>query len=83
MSVFARGPDGAFTSQYSRTYINQATEVAGVPPLTDAQNAAMDLLHAMGEELCLHAAFEPGDMPFMPQHVTYHGRTAFADGVHG
>ncbi len=79
MPVFARGPDGAFTSQYSRTYINQATEVAGVPPLTDAQNAAMDLLHAVGEELCLYAAFEPGDMQFMTQHVTYHGRTAFTD----
>ncbi len=27
MPVFARGPDGSFTSQYSRTYITQAQEV--------------------------------------------------------
>ena len=79
MPVFARAADGSFTSQYSRTYINQAQEVAGVPPLTEAQNAAMDLLHEIGEEVCLFAPFEPGDMQFLTQHVTYHGRTAFAN----
>ena len=77
MPVFARAADGGFTSQYSRTYINQAQEVPGVPPLTEAQNAAMDLLHEIGEEICLFAPFEPGDIQFMTQHVTYHGRTAF------
>ncbi len=79
MPVFARAADGSFTSQYSRTYINQAQEVAGVPPLTEEQNAAMDLLHEIGEEVCLFAPFETGDMQFMTQHVTYHGRTAFTD----
>jgi Taurine catabolism dioxygenase TauD, TfdA family len=77
MPVFARAADGSFTSQYSRTYINQAQEVATVPRLTDAQNAAMDLLHEIGEEVCLFAPFEPGDLQFLTQHVTYHGRTAF------
>jgi hypothetical protein len=79
MAVYARAADGGFTSQYSRTYINQAQEVAGVPPLTEAQNAAMDLLHEIGDEVCLFAPFEVGDMQFMTQHVTYHGRTAFTD----
>ena len=77
MPVFARAADGSFTSQYSRTYINQAQEIEGVPPLTEQQNAAMDLLHEIGEEICLFAPFEPGDIQFMTQHVTYHGRTAF------
>jgi hypothetical protein len=77
MPVFARAVDGSFTSQYSRTYINQAQEVADVPRLSVAQNAAMDLLHEIGEEVCLFAPFEPGDMQFLTQHVTYHGRTAF------
>jgi hypothetical protein len=79
MAVFARGPDGAFTSQYSRTYINQAQEIPSVPRLTQAQIDAMDLLHEVGEEVCLQAPFEPGDMQFLTQHVTYHGRTAFTD----
>jgi Taurine catabolism dioxygenase TauD, TfdA family len=79
LPVYARAQDGGFTSQYSRTYINQAQEVEGVPPLTEAQNEAMDLLHEIGDEVCLYAPFEVGDMQFMTQHVTYHGRTAFTD----
>jgi hypothetical protein len=79
MPVFARAADGSFTSQYSRTYINQAQEVSGVPPLTTEQNQAMDLLHEIGEEVCLQMPFEIGDIQFMNQHVTYHGRTQFTD----
>jgi|APCry1669190156_1035279.scaffolds.fasta_scaffold19701_1 hypothetical protein len=77
LPVFARASDGGFTSQYSRTYINQAQEVPGVPALTEEQTAAMDLLHEIGEETCLFAPFEEGAMQFMTQHVTYHGRTGF------
>jgi hypothetical protein len=79
MPVFARGPDGSFTSQYSRTYISQAQEIATVPRLTNAQVEAMDLLHEIGEEVCLQMPFEVGDIQFMNQHVTYHGRTQFTD----
>jgi hypothetical protein len=79
MPVFARGPDGSFTSQYSRTYISQAQEIASVPRLSNAQVEAMDLLHEIGEEVCLQMPFEVGDIQFMNQHVTYHGRTQFID----
>ena len=79
MPVFARAADGSSTSQYSRTYISQAQEIASVPRLTDAQVEAMDLLHAIGEDVCLRAPFEVGDMQFLNQHVTYHGRTQFTD----
>jgi len=79
MPVFARAADGSFTSQYSRTYISQAQEVAEVPRLTAAQTEAMDMIHAIGEEVCLFAPFEVGDMQFLNQHVTYHGRTQFTD----
>lgn len=79
MPVFARGPDGSFTSQYSRTYISQAQELSAVPRLSEAQIAAMDLLHEIGEEVCLQMPFEMGDIQFMNQHVTYHGRTQFTD----
>jgi hypothetical protein len=79
MPVYARGPDGSFTSQYSRTYITQAQEVPTVPRLTKAQIEAMDLIHEIGEEICLQMPFEVGDIQFMNQHVTYHGRTGFTD----
>ena len=48
-----------------------------MPPLRAEQNEAMDLLHEIGEEICLFAPFEVGDIKFMSRHVTCHGRTAF------
>ncbi|WP_240791221.1 TauD/TfdA family dioxygenase [Roseomonas sp. AR75] len=81
MPVFARGPDGGFTSQYSRTYVELAQGMPGVPPLTAQQVEAMDLLAALAEELCVEMPFEPGQIQLMNQHVTYHGRTAYSDDV--
>jgi len=71
--------DGKITSQYSRTYVEQAQEVARVPRLTAAQNEALDMLAAVADELCLHSAFEQGDIQLLNNHVVYHGRTAYAD----
>jgi hypothetical protein len=51
MPVFARAADGSFSSQYSRTYISQAQEVPEVPRLTAMQTEAMDMIHAIGEEV--------------------------------
>jgi hypothetical protein len=71
--------DGRITSQYSRTYVEQAQEVAGVPKLSAAQNEALDMLAAVAEEQCLHSAFEDGDIQLLNNHLIYHGRTAYAD----
>lgn len=79
MPVFARGPGGDFTSQYSRTYVELAQGQPGVPPLTPKQIEAMDMLAALAEELCIEMPFETGQIQLMNQHVTYHGRTAYAD----
>lgn len=79
MPVFARAADGAFTSQYSRTYVEMAHAEPGVPPLRPEQIEAMDMLAALADELCAEAPFTPGDIQLLNQHVTYHGRTAYAD----
>ena len=71
--------DGKITSQYSRTYVEQAQETASVPRLTAAQNEALDMLAEVAEESCLHSAFAPGDIQLLNNHVVYHGRTAYAD----
>jgi hypothetical protein len=81
MPVFARGPAGEFTSQYSRTYVEMAHTEPGMPPLAPEQVEALDLLAAVAEELCAEAPFTPGDIQLLNQHVTYHGRTAYADDV--
>ncbi len=78
LPVFAEHA-GRFTSQYSRTYVEQAQEFDAVPRLTPAQLEAMDLLAAVAEELCLEAPFEPGDIQLTNNHVIYHARTAYAD----
>lgn len=78
LPVFAQ-KDGRFTSQYSRTYVEQAQENPDVPRLTQAQVEAMDLLAEVAEEVCLHAPFATGDLQFCNNHVVYHGRTAYED----
>jgi hypothetical protein len=71
--------DGKLTSQYSRTFVEQAQEYPGVPRLTAAQIAAMDLLAEVAEEVCLYAPFTPGDLQLLNNHVVFHGRTAYED----
>jgi hypothetical protein len=71
--------DGRITSQYSRTYVEQAQEVPGVPRLTAAQDEALDMLAAVADELCVLAPFVAGDIQLMNNHLVYHGRTAYAD----
>jgi Taurine catabolism dioxygenase TauD, TfdA family len=71
--------DGKLTSQYSRTYVEQAQEFPEVPRLTAAQIEAMDLLAEIAEEVCIRAPFVPGDLQLLNNHVVYHGRTAYED----
>ena len=71
--------DRKFTSHYSRTYIESAQLLAHVPTMDAAQWEALDLLHAIAEELCLEMVLEPGDIQFLNSHVTYHARSAFED----
>ena len=71
--------DGRFTSQYSRTFVEAAQRLPGVPPLSTAQNEALDLLAEIAEEQCFRMTLEPGDIQLLNNHVTYHGRTAYED----
>jgi hypothetical protein len=79
LPVFAHAPNGDFTSQFSRSSIVQAQDIPSVPRLSPAQYEAMDLIAEIGDEICLQASFKAGDMQFMNQHITYHGRAAYAD----
>jgi len=71
--------DGKLTTQYSRTYVEQAQEYPEVPRVTPAQIEAMDLWAEIAETVCLHSPFVPGDMQLLNNHVIYHGRTAYED----
>jgi hypothetical protein len=78
MPVFAVR-DGHFTSHYSRTFIEAAQRLPGVPPLTAEQNEALDLHARVCEELAITMALEPGDLQLLNSHVTYHARTPYED----
>jgi hypothetical protein len=71
--------DGRFTSQYSRTFVEAAQRLPGVPPLTAAQDEALDLLAELAEALCYEMTLVPGDIQLLNSHVTYHARTAYQD----
>ena len=73
--------DGKFATHYSRTYVEAAQKLPNVERLSDAQWEALDLLAALGDELCYAMKFEPGDMQFLNNHVMYHARDAFVDDV--
>lgn len=71
--------EGRFTSQYSRTFVEAAQRLPGVPPLSAAQDEALDLLAELAEELCYDMTLMPGDIQLLNSHVTYHARTAYED----
>jgi hypothetical protein len=71
--------DGRFTSQYSRTFVENAQHIAGVPKLTAAQDEALDLWAEVCEELCYPMALEAGDLQLLNNHVVYHARTTYED----
>ncbi|PPR55847.1 MAG: hypothetical protein CFH10_02428, partial [Alphaproteobacteria bacterium MarineAlpha4_Bin2] len=70
---------GAFTSDLSRTYIQQAQAFPEVPRLTNRQIEALDTINTLAEELCFEQILEPGDLQMLNNHVTYHSRTEYRD----
>ena len=70
---------GKFTTQYSRTFVEAAQKLPGIPRLTAAQEEALDLHAEVCEELAFTMALEPGDLQLLNNHVIYHGRTAYED----
>src|SRR5262249_55991702 len=76
--ILGRGA-GRFTSQYSRTFVENAQHIPGVPKLTAAQDEALDLWADVCEELCYEMALESGDLQLLNNHVVYHARTTYED----
>ena len=71
--------DGRFTSQYSRTFVEAAQRIPSVPPMTAAQDEALDLWAEICEELCYTMDIRPGDIQLLNNHVVYHARTTYED----
>jgi hypothetical protein len=79
MPLFTVGPDGRFTTQYSRTFVEAAQKVPSVPRMTRAQDEALDMVAAVCDELGHEHDFRPGDIQLLNNHVVYHGRREYDD----
>src|SRR5262245_15636209 len=71
--------DGRLTSQYSRTFVENAQHISEVPRITEAQNAALDLWAEVCEELCYSMDMRAGDVQLLNNHVVYHARATYED----
>src|SRR5438876_445121 len=78
MPVFAVH-EGKLTTQYSRTFVEAAQKLPGVPRLSPAQDVALALHAAVCEELAFTMELQPGDLQLLNNHVIYHSRTAYED----
>lgn len=70
---------GAFTTHYSRTYVEAAQTNPDVPRLSADQQEAIDVLAEVAAEVAFEMTFAPGDMQFLNSHVTYHAREPYED----
>ncbi|KIY04142.1 uncharacterized protein Z520_00834 [Fonsecaea multimorphosa CBS 102226] len=52
---------------------------ARIPPLSEAQNHALQVLENTCQRLALHMILEPGDIQFLSNTHVFHARTAYTD----
>jgi hypothetical protein len=67
------------STHFSRTYIEQATKLPGVAPLSAEQNAALDMVVALADEFAFEMTLQAGDIQFLNNHAILHSRSAFTD----
>ena len=70
---------GRFTSQYSRAYVETASKMSELPPVTDRQWQVLDLLAETAYAECFTSRMQPGDLQLLNNHVTWHARTSVTD----
>jgi alpha-ketoglutarate-dependent taurine dioxygenase len=73
--------EGVLCSKWNRNRLQSAQQIEGVPPLTDRQREALDLLDTTLRHpaLMYKTYLKPGDMQMLNNHVTLHSRTEFTD----
>jgi len=72
---------GGLNTFFIPWYIRRAQELPDVPPLTDTQRAAIEIVEATANDssLYLDMEFRPGDMQLLKNSVILHKRTAYED----
>lgn len=70
--------DGVFSASAYPVHIRRAQKLAGVPPLTDAQNCALQAFNTVADQVAVSLELAPGDIEYFNNHVVLHTRTRFA-----
>jgi len=71
--------EGYFSTNWHNYYVKTAQRFDELPRFTESQIEALDMLDEVAEELRCDMIFEPGDIQFLHNHVTAHGRTIYQD----
>jgi hypothetical protein len=74
--------NGRFSARHIPPHIFSAEDYEDVPRLTDQQREAIMFIDSVAREEQMHFGmmFEPGDIQFLNNHITFHARTEFVDG---
>jgi hypothetical protein len=71
--------EGWFSCRYGRQYIDSTQRFDQVPRTTAEEAEALDFFDSLLAELHMKMVFKIGDIQFLYNHTTVHGRTAFED----
>ncbi|KAK7035824.1 Clavaminate synthase-like protein [Favolaschia claudopus] len=74
--------DGHIVIQYSRRQFvgyNAQVRSANIPPITEAQAEALDMIHFYAEKYSLELNFKKGDIQYINSMGLLHARDAFTD----
>jgi hypothetical protein len=79
--ISAYDASGKLYTHYGRAHIESAVRGPGVPPLTDAQVAALDAVDELTNdpEFVLNMQFQVGDIQFLNNYLVLHARTDYED----
>jgi len=71
--------DGWFSCRYGRQYIDSTQRFEQVPRTTPEEAEGLDFFDQLLAEQHMKMTFQKGDIQFLYNHTTVHGRTAFED----
>lgn len=76
------GPDGRMYTKWDPYFVRSLTRFSDqgiIPPLSEKQQEAMQVLEEVCNRLALHMILEVGDIQFLSNCHVLHARTAYVD----
>lgn len=71
--------NGYFSARGAGAHLMKAQKIPGVPALTEKQKQAIQHMKEVAAGIALDIPFQPGDISYVMNHVSFHARTDFED----